>query len=368
MSERLAATFTAALLLVALTVVPRAALAHLMPDRQGTLNVVDNSVFAVLAVPVSALHGFDDDGDGALGAAELQAHKDALRAEVDRRLALHDGATLAETVRVDLVLSPQHGASESKADVVVALKHATFRAPPTDLRLACDLFAATGDRALTFTATRHPVGAEAQTEAAFLTPLSPEHRFFRATAATILDSIRGGVEHVLTGFDHLLFLLTIMVAGVGWRYWLGVTTTFTLAHSITLAASAFGVVHLAPAVVEPLIALSIVGVAADNLLRRGRARVRERLAVVFVCGLVHGMGFASSFGDLALDDAHRLYGLAGFNLGIELGQALFLCTALAALALARRLQPAVTLERSARWVSVVAGLLGGVWLVQRLTG
>jgi hydrogenase/urease accessory protein HupE len=349
--------------------VARTASAHLLPDRRGTLNVVGNAVFAVLAVPVSALHAFDDDGDGRMSVAELNAHQAALRAEVDPRFSITDGPTAGQTVSLDLVLSPPHDGAPGEAETVVALKHVTFIAPPADLRLACDLFAASGaDRGLTFTATRHPDGAPAESEAAILTPLASEHRFFRAPGATFADAVRAGIEHILTGFDHLLFLLTLVVAGAGWRYWAGVTTTFTLAHCITLTASALGLVRLSPAVVEPLIALSIVLVAADDLVRRGRVRLAPRMALVFACGLLHGMGFASCLGALDLDAAHRIGTLAGFNAGIEMGQAAFLCAVLGALALGRRLEPAATFARGSRWVTLAAGLTGCVWFVTRLVG
>jgi hydrogenase/urease accessory protein HupE len=367
MPGRLAAAI--AVIVFAALVLPRPAFAHLMPARQGTLEIVDRHVFAVLSVPVSALHGFDDDGDGMMSDAELQAHRDALRAEIDRRFAIRDGASTGKVERLDLVLAAQNEPPQDEAEAVVALERVAFAAPPSDLRVACDLFPANGpDRGLALTATRHPAGKETETEAAILTPLSTKHRFFRPGWAAFADWVKAGVEHVLTGFDHLLFLLTIVVAGTGWAYWLGVTTTFTLAHSITLAASVYGAVRLRPSIVEPLIALSIVGVAIDNLARQGRVRASQRLPVVFGCGLVHGLGFGASFEALGLDDAHRLGGLAGFNLGIEIGQALFLCAALAAIRVATLVAPALTPERSARWISILAGLLGGFWLVERLVG
>jgi hypothetical protein len=154
--------------------------AHLLPAQQGTVNVVGAGVFTVLSVPASSLHGADDDHDGVIDMAELERHESVLRAEIDRRLVILDGSTLARTVRVDLILSPQHDAAGDRADQIVALKHAELGAPPLDLRVRCDLFGArASERALTITATRHPgSGTETETEVSVLTPDTTQHAFF----------------------------------------------------------------------------------------------------------------------------------------------------------------------------------------------
>ncbi len=167
-----------AVLACALALGARPAEAHLMAAQQGTVNVVGAAVFTVLSVPTSALHDADDNHDGVLDMAELNRHEAALAAEIDRRLVVLDGEKAARTVRVDLILSPGHGAAGDRADQLVALKHAELDAPPTDLRVRCDLF---GDRAseqrLTLTATRHPVSGT-ETDARALTPDTTEVAFF----------------------------------------------------------------------------------------------------------------------------------------------------------------------------------------------
>jgi hydrogenase/urease accessory protein HupE len=336
-----------------------------MPAKQGTLNVVDNSVFAVLAVPVSSLHGFDDNGDGLMEMSELRRHQEAVRTEVDQRFVLFDGATQGETVQVDLVLSPEHEAATDRAAHVVALKHTRFAQPPRDLRVRCDLFGTGSDEGqLTITATRH-AATGVESEPAILTPLSEEHRFFRPRLAAFFDDVQIGAEHVLLGPDHLLFLLTVIVAGLGWRYWLSVVTGFTLAHSLTLGAAMLGYLRLPARVVEPAIALSIVLFALDNLLRRGAAP-RQRVALVCACGLLHGLGFAGALSTLGLDSAHRILSLVGFNLGVEVGQGLFLIVALTTLAVLRRLLRGVDAFRITQAVSAVALVVGSVWMIQRL--
>lgn len=167
---------TAGALVTALSAAP--ASAHLIPAQQGTVNVVGTSVFAVLSVPVSALTGADDDGDGVVSLTEFERHEGALRAEIDRRLGIRDGDALAETVRVDLILSPQHDAPADRSDQIVALKHARFPEAPRALRVESDLFGSgASEKALKITATRHPATGT-ETQVAVLTPDTQRLAFF----------------------------------------------------------------------------------------------------------------------------------------------------------------------------------------------
>ncbi len=187
----------AAALAGALSLGARPAGAHLMPAKQGTVNVVGTGVFAVLSVPASALHDADDDHDGVLDVAELDRHEAALRAEVDRRLVVLDGETAARTVRVDLILSPAHDAAGDRADQIVVLKHAELDAPPADLRVRCDLFGERApDRELTITATRHPASGT-ETQAEVFTSGAAEHAFFPAPSAAPQEKAHGGLRALL---------------------------------------------------------------------------------------------------------------------------------------------------------------------------
>lgn len=374
---------------------PAAGHAHMMPAQQGTLNVVDNAVFGVLALPVSALDtdgsgaslGMDANGDGRLSAAELQAQAPALRAKVAQGFALHNGSERGELVLINLLAEPderlarqgagsggtqagtqtgagtgaQAGAATPTPDAgsrhVLVLLKAQFSQPPTDLAVRIGLFGSREDeRQLTLKVTRGPL-----TEAVVLRPSHAEARLLRPVGSVLASYVVTGVEHIVFGLDHVLFVVTLVVAGVGLRYWAGVLTAFTLAHSITLTAGLLGWVRINPAVVEPLIAASIVLMAALNLWQHARPRPEarpwapahtlaanpaatqpgagwplERMALVGACGLLHGLGFASSMADMGLHGSHRLASLAGFNLGIEIGQALCLVAILLALNLTSR--------------------------------
>ena len=127
-----------------------------------------------------------------------------------------------------------------------------------------------------------------------------------------------GIEHILTGYDHLLFLLALMLRGGGLWSLLKIITAFTIAHSITLALAALDVIVLPGALVESVIALSIAYVALENLLPRYAAS--RRWTVSFVFGLVHGFGFSSVLREIGLPKENLLLSLLNFNLGVEAGQ------------------------------------------------
>lgn len=131
-----------------------------------------------------------------------------------------------------------------------------------------------------------------------------------------------GVEHILSGVDHLLFVLSLLFL-VGFRRQLLATiTSFTLAHSLTLAASALGALTLRPPPVEAVIALSIVLVSAEALSNRDTLTRRWPAIVAFIFGLVHGLGFAGALKDIGLPERHVNIALLTFNLGVEAGQLL----------------------------------------------
>jgi hydrogenase/urease accessory protein HupE len=149
-----------------------------------------------------------------------------------------------------------------------------------------------------------------------------------------------GIEHILTGFDHLLFVASLLFL-VGFRRRLiGTITAFTLAHSITLACSVFGVIALRSPPVEASIALSIVLVATEALRERDTLARRMPALVSFLFGLVHGLGFAGALKDIGLPKSHLPLALFTFNVGVEIGQ---LLTVLAVFAVVR-------LPISARWL------------------
>jgi hydrogenase/urease accessory protein HupE len=171
-----------------------------------------------------------------------------------------------------------------------------------------------------------------------------------------------GIEHILIGFDHIAFLLALLLAGGSLREAAKIITSFTAAHSITLALATFNLVNLPASVVEPLIAVSIVYVGVENLLGR---ETRRRWLLTFGFGLIHGFGFASVLGELGVgaSGGGAAVPLLAFNLGVEIGQ-----IAIAALVLPviwkLRERPRFVL-RYAPAASVLITLAGGYWLIER---
>jgi hydrogenase/urease accessory protein HupE len=171
-----------------------------------------------------------------------------------------------------------------------------------------------------------------------------------------------GIEHIFTGYDHLAFLLAVLLTGGTLASNARIITSFTVAHSLTLALATFGVLTLSPAIVEPLIAVSIVFVGIENLVRRQLAR---RWLVTFGFGLIHGLGFASILRELGIGQMgiQGAIPLVSFNLGVELAQ---ISIAALILPLICRLQrrPAFMLKEAPA-LSLLITLAGLYWLFTR---
>ncbi len=179
--------------------------------------------------------------------------------------------------------------------------------------------------------------------------------------------LRLGVEHIFTGYDHIAFVLGLLLLGGTLRRVVAVVTSFTLAHSVTLAAAALGVVTLPPALVEPLIAASIVCIAVENLVELHRPSPRaaaRRWRLGFAFGLVHGFGFAGALTELHLSTAGLATALLSFNAGVELGQATIVAAAFPLVAMLRRWPARAPLVL--RTGSFAIGAAGIFWLAQRL--
>jgi hydrogenase/urease accessory protein HupE len=181
-----------------------------------------------------------------------------------------------------------------------------------------------------------------------------------------------GIEHILTGYDHIAFLLALIVASRRWRSLLWVVTAFTLAHSLTLVSAACGVFDLPASIVEPAIALSIAWVGIRNLFARPPARLWPE---AFGFGLLHGLGFAGAIAATLAAEPHKLQALLGFNLGVECGQlAIVAASVLLLRAIGRaRSEGAQAREASLspaglrRVTACVVTLLGMWWFVQRVS-
>ncbi|MCP4300987.1 MAG: HupE/UreJ family protein [Gammaproteobacteria bacterium] len=175
-----------------------------------------------------------------------------------------------------------------------------------------------------------------------------------------------GVEHILGGIDHLLFVLALVLLITSVRRLIETITAFTLAHSFTLIGASLGWVTLPTSPVEAVIALSIVFLANEIACkRRGTTRLSQRRPwiVAFAFGLLHGFGFAGALAEIGLPEGEIPMALLTFNLGVETGQLIFLAGVLMVLAVIARLRLREPIDTFA---SYAIGITASVWLVERV--
>src|SRR5262245_41250573 len=173
-----------------------------------------------------------------------------------------------------------------------------------------------------------------------------------------------GVEHILTGYDHLLFLGGVLVVLRRWRDVVQTVTAFTLAHSITLALATTGLLLIPGRIVEPLIAASIVYVGVENLVRTAPA---SRWKLTFAFGLIHGLGFATVLRDLGVGAGSRgaiVLPLAAFNIGVEAGQ-VAVASCVVPLFWWLNARSASRIRFAGAW-SVLVIAAGAYWFVERI--
>ncbi|MEN9683866.1 MAG: hypothetical protein RLZZ427_1617 [Pseudomonadota bacterium] len=177
-----------------------------------------------------------------------------------------------------------------------------------------------------------------------------------------------GVEHILTGYDHLLFVISLVLLLA--RPWVVIraATAFTVAHSLTLAGTTLGLIGLAQAPVEALIALSIVFLAVEIVKQQdGAPRLSERIpwVVAFLFGLLHGFGFAGALREIGLPETDVPMALLTFNIGVEAGQLIIIAGCLGVIAGLRRIAP--QLLRPATLIATYAiGIIASFWFIERI--
>lgn len=182
----------------------------------------------------------------------------------------------------------------------------------------------------------------------------------RGLASTVAQFVRLGIFHIFTGYDHIAFLLGVLLMGGSFKNIIKIVTSFTIAHSITLALAALGIVELPSRLIEPAIALSIVYIAGENLFFKSFDR---RWLITFFFGLIHGFGFANVLREMDLPRSGLVASLFSFNLGVEIGQVVIVSLLLPLLWAMKKKTFYQVVIKSA---SVVILILGLVWLYQRI--
>lgn len=309
----------------------------------------------------------DSNHDGALAEDELTAARDVLTVAVQRGLRLSRGDAACDVVvegtglveEDGVVIAARARCGAGAADVVVDFAFVENFAAPTEKQQS---FAA-GHRHLGTVKTQagsHDVVA-----------------FAGAREFTLVDSDAAppvgaylvlGVEHILLGFDHLVFLLGVLIVllrGGTWRSLLMVITAFTLAHSITLGLAATGTLVPPSRTIEILIAASIVFVGVESFFARS---VAGRWKVTLPFGLIHGFGFAGALSEIGLPRDHLIPALALFNVGVEVGQLVAVALATPLLLLLRARLDERQRDRLVNVVAAAVVVAGSVWMVERIVG
>ncbi|WP_431014869.1 HupE/UreJ family protein [Bradyrhizobium pachyrhizi] len=181
-----------------------------------------------------------------------------------------------------------------------------------------------------------------------------------------------GIEHILFGYDHLLFVLALILIVRRGRVLLITVTAFTVAHSITLSLATLGLVHVPGPPVEATIALSILLLACEIIRSdRGQPSLTAQWPwlVAFSFGLLHGFGFASALTEIGLPQGDIPLALFAFNVGVEAGQLIFIAAVLGALRLAKLIRVPVFIERHAKLTTTYTiGIMAAYWFIERLAG
>ncbi|PYJ24594.1 MAG: hypothetical protein DME91_08335 [Verrucomicrobia bacterium] len=331
-----------------------------------TIRPHPNSLEATLtlaAKDAAQLAEFDDDHDGVVRKVEFARSRSQLEAAVARQLLIAaDGKVLkVQSIRSDL---------DEKNNVEV---HLDFGAPTfSGLEVQSKLIASLPRGHRQYLQVRDSGGvivfegllSAAADRATAEFAVANAGATAREAVSSFTNFLSLGVKHILTGYDHLLFLFGLLVVVRSFVSSLRIITSFTIAHSLTLAAATFNLAQIPSRIVEPLIAASIVYVGIENLLRSGVPKTRQ--LVTFGFGLIHGFGFASVLREMGIGAGTGgvALPLLSFNVGVELGQIMVAGVALPII-WKLRANPLFV----ARWVpacSAVVVLLGSFWFVERV--
>jgi hydrogenase/urease accessory protein HupE len=320
--------------------------------------------FAFAVRDANQISQLDTDHDGVIASAEFDAGKAALEKIVADEFDVQCDGKLTKPVAMRSWLDTKNDACVVLSLPATKISNLVFQARflsrlPTGHRQFLTMFAedgrSLGERLLSESADSVTL------QIASFDSRNEEHR---ASDRSFAGFFVLGVEHILTGYDHLLFLFALMVVTSRFAPALKIITCFTLAHSIALGIATLSPITIPSRIVEPLIAASIVYVAIENLIRGDDPKGRWRLTFGF--GLIHGLGFAAVLRELGVgaNGSRVALPLLSFNLGVESGQIMI---AAVVLPLIWRLRTHPTFTR--RWVpvcSLLVGMLGGYWFVTRV--
>lgn len=338
--------------------------AHLVMTQRGTLNIVENSAYMVLSLPVSAFSGIDDDHDGLLSINELRTHASSIVAQIQEGVALYSDLGPSSLEGVVLNTAPPDSSPSAPSSHLVVLGRFPIQGNTTELNFSFRLFGThVGEKIERITVTR---GMESQLLT--LTPADPMKAVFPSHLTNFLEQVQLGAVHILSGADHLLFLLAVLATAWNLRQIVLALTCFTLGHAISMIACVWFGLTVPSYLVEPAIAATIIGMALFDRWSENwnvSRLILFRMTLVFLCALIHGLGLAGAFSDLGVEGWGKVISLVGFNTGIELVQIAIAFTAALAMQGVQKIRGAAGIEKTTHIASYLAVALGTAWLFQR---
>ncbi|MBD2204631.1 HupE/UreJ family protein [Calothrix sp. FACHB-1219] len=310
----------------------------------------------ILTFPTGLVADSDDNRDGKLSTNEVTSHQTKLEKFLGDRIRLIDNQGEAGKIAVTPTNNlPANIQSNTNTHTTLELTY-TWSQPVSALTINYDLF-------LPNVPTARCLATVIQGGKTHNLVFTPEQQEFALIDASIWQQIGSfillGIEHIITGYDHVLFLISLLMLGGGWRYLLKVVTAFTISHSVTLSLAVLNIVSLPVRFVESAIALTIVYVAAENFWRKD---VRGRWLLTFIFGLIHGLGFAGVLKEIHLSQSNLAVSLASFNIGVELGQIAIVSLAFLVLRTIQKYPWELNLRRLLSGCVVAMGLF---WFIQR---
>lgn len=330
---------------------------HLITAGNLTLNILPDKAVVLVGVPVSFFKGIDTNQDGLLQPEEIKSQRSLMIEQLEQAFNIKMGDAKGEVVDDQIIVS-LHVDNQNSTPQIEWLRQLKF--PESSLNLP--VYVQLSDRILAsdyFLKVQRP---DAQ-EVAALSRANPSHHFFKGRWDTFVSFVIEGWQHIVFGYDHVVFIVTLLAASVFIKRWLWVLTAFTLAHGITYALATFGIVQVKAELIEPIIAITILITAILNLFK-----VRPKLGIeiggVFGLGLFHGLGFANAMSTQLGSTRFPVSTVLGFNLGVELGQ---LAVALTLAFIFWCLQSHVAASERVRNAMIWFGFCAGAfWLFERI--
>ena len=333
--------------------------AHWADLAVADIQIENQNVNMNLTVPTGLFAQFDDDKNQQLSVEEVTKYQQELQKFLSEKIQLtaakvnYDtllvSSTTAKKVSSNLVATP-----ETHSNLLLQYR---WVQPIDQLQMNYDLFVPGVNTARCLA----QVFRDGRVDNIVFTPISKNAALIDAPILQQISSFVGlGIEHIFTGYDHILFLVSLLMLGGSLGYLIKVVTAFSISHSITLSLAVLNIVSVPSRWVEIIIALSIAYIAAENLWRKEPNLSRWKLAFAF--GLIHGLGFSSALQELELPQNNLVVSLISFSAGIEIGQISIVLLTYLCLSYLRRFPWDLTIRRL---ISVGVIVMSLIWFWER---